>query len=235
MTPDTPAGERCPTCKSPDPAQAYDPLRPEAPLRPAIWRDSNGGLNWWCPDLFHDKPASPARLSKPKRIGTGGDPQETEDFLRDYRDSPEAREDEERCQRCEGDGSYSELAPCTTCDSECACNGPRVVVDPCPDCGGTGEAREDERDGPIWIRRIEAKDRRIIELEARATEAEEAASQMFVDASSKVAAYRARIAELESDRDAHRHLSEKNEKRLKAAEARIATLEAELEELRGKR
>lgn len=46
--------------------------------------------------------------------------------------------DEQRCERCEGEGSYSEVAPCTTFDLECACNGPRVLVDPCPDCGGDG-------------------------------------------------------------------------------------------------
>lgn len=49
-----------------------------------------------------------------------------------------ALEDDERCLRCEGDGSYSELAECTTFGSDCACNGPRVLVDPCPDCDGTG-------------------------------------------------------------------------------------------------
>jgi hypothetical protein len=42
------------------------------------------------------------------------------------------------CERCEGDGSYSGLAPCTTAGADCACNGPRVLVDPCPDCGGSG-------------------------------------------------------------------------------------------------
>ena len=47
-----------------------------------------------------------------------------------------------RCQRCEGDGSFSELAPCTTSGSDCACNGPRVLVDPCPECGGSGNAPE---------------------------------------------------------------------------------------------
>lgn len=46
----------------------------------------------------------------------------------------------ERCERCEGDGSYSELAPCTTFGTDCACNGPRMVVDPCPDCKGSGFA-----------------------------------------------------------------------------------------------
>lgn len=45
-----------------------------------------------------------------------------------------------RCQRCEGDGSYSELALCTTFGPDCACNGSRVTVDPCPDCGGSGNA-----------------------------------------------------------------------------------------------
>jgi len=51
-------------------------------------------------------------------------------------------DDDERvpCERCEGDGSYSTLAECTTHDPDCACNGPRVIVDPCPDCRGTGEA-----------------------------------------------------------------------------------------------
>ena len=52
-----------------------------------------------------------------------------------------------RCLRCEGDGSYSELAPCTTCGSDCACNGPRVIVDPCPDCGGSGEAAPPHKKG----------------------------------------------------------------------------------------
>jgi hypothetical protein len=32
----------------------------------------------------------------------------------------------------------AELAPCTTFGSDCACNGPRVIVDPCPDCEGSG-------------------------------------------------------------------------------------------------
>lgn len=41
---------------------------------------------------------------------------------------------------CEGGGSYSEPAPCTTGGADCACNGPLVLVDPCPDCGGTGVA-----------------------------------------------------------------------------------------------
>lgn len=48
-------------------------------------------------------------------------------------------EQSEYCPRCEGDGSVSELAPCTTGGSDCACNGPRVLIDPCPDCGGTGQ------------------------------------------------------------------------------------------------
>lgn len=47
-------------------------------------------------------------------------------------------DDREYCQRCEGDGVYSQLADCTTFDPDCACNGPRVSVDPCPDCGGSG-------------------------------------------------------------------------------------------------
>jgi hypothetical protein len=49
--------------------------------------------------------------------------------------------DEMYCDRCEGDGSLSELAPCTTHDRDCACNGPRVTIDPCPDCEGSGYAR----------------------------------------------------------------------------------------------
>jgi hypothetical protein len=44
------------------------------------------------------------------------------------------------CEQCEGDGSYSDLAPCTTHDRDCACNGPRVVIDPCEVCGGSGHA-----------------------------------------------------------------------------------------------
>lgn len=52
------------------------------------------------------------------------------------------------CERCEGDGSYSELAPCTTAGKDCACNGPRVSVDPCPDCGGTG--REGQGQNRWW-------------------------------------------------------------------------------------
>jgi DnaJ-class molecular chaperone len=55
-----------------------------------------------------------------------------------YVDLLPALSDEERCKRCEGDGSFSQLAPCTTFGPDCACNGPRVIVDPCPDCGGSG-------------------------------------------------------------------------------------------------
>jgi DnaJ-class molecular chaperone len=46
--------------------------------------------------------------------------------------------DDEVCERCDGEGSYSELAPCTTFGPDCACNGPRVIVDHCPDCDGSG-------------------------------------------------------------------------------------------------
>lgn len=46
----------------------------------------------------------------------------------------------ECCPRCEGDGSYSELADCTTLDKDCACNFSRVLIDPCPKCDGTGVA-----------------------------------------------------------------------------------------------
>lgn len=49
-------------------------------------------------------------------------------------------DDRVSCHRCEGDGSYSELADCTTMDGNCACNGARVLVDPCPKCDGTGMA-----------------------------------------------------------------------------------------------
>lgn len=42
------------------------------------------------------------------------------------------------CSKCEGDGSYSELADCTTFDKDCACNGPRAHVDPCERCNGSG-------------------------------------------------------------------------------------------------
>lgn len=42
------------------------------------------------------------------------------------------------CVRCDGEGSYSELPPCTTFDKNCACNFGGVEVDPCPDCGGDG-------------------------------------------------------------------------------------------------
>ena len=47
--------------------------------------------------------------------------------------------DDGYCAKCEGDGSYSELAPCTTFNRDCACNGERVLVDPCEVCGGSGE------------------------------------------------------------------------------------------------
>jgi DnaJ-class molecular chaperone len=50
--------------------------------------------------------------------------------------------DELRCERCEGDGSYRDLAPCTTMGSDCACNGPRVIHDPCEDCDGSGLAED---------------------------------------------------------------------------------------------
>lgn len=43
------------------------------------------------------------------------------------------------CPRCEGDGATSDFPPCTTNDYDCACNGPRVSIDPCPLCGGSGE------------------------------------------------------------------------------------------------
>jgi DnaJ-class molecular chaperone len=46
------------------------------------------------------------------------------------------------CPKCEGDGSYSELADCTTFDKDCACNFSRITVDPCPECAGTGEVKE---------------------------------------------------------------------------------------------
>lgn len=45
---------------------------------------------------------------------------------------------QESCEACEGDGSYNDFADCTTFDKDCACNGPRVTVDPCPYCKGTG-------------------------------------------------------------------------------------------------
>ncbi len=45
--------EKCPTCGSDDPAFAFDPIRPEQPRRPLIWRDSLDGANYWCPDDFH--------------------------------------------------------------------------------------------------------------------------------------------------------------------------------------
>jgi hypothetical protein len=48
--------------------------------------------------------------------------------------------EEDYCPRCEGDGSYTELAPCTTGGHDCGCNGPRVTVDPCDVCQGTGLA-----------------------------------------------------------------------------------------------
>jgi hypothetical protein len=68
------------------------------------------------------------------RCGAG----QPEDHLQKAR-VPLGDAERQRCERCEGDGSYSELAPCTTCGSDCACNGPPVIVDPCPDCGGSGE------------------------------------------------------------------------------------------------
>lgn len=43
------------------------------------------------------------------------------------------------CDQCEGDGSYSEMALCTTFDPGCGCS-ERVIVDPCPACGGSGSA-----------------------------------------------------------------------------------------------
>lgn len=49
------------------------------------------------------------------------------------------REDELDCVRCEGGGNYSEMAPCTTFGPGCGCE-ERVLVDPCPDCGGSGIA-----------------------------------------------------------------------------------------------
>lgn len=52
-----------------------------------------------------------------------------------YSDAPVTRS----CERCEGDGSYSELAPCTTGGPDCACNGPRALVDPCDRCQGFGQ------------------------------------------------------------------------------------------------
>lgn len=49
------------------------------------------------------------------------------------------RTDQNMCERCEGDGSYSRLADCTTGGPDCACNGARVTVDPCDVCGGSGK------------------------------------------------------------------------------------------------
>lgn len=46
------------------------------------------------------------------------------------------------CPWCEGDGGYSKLADCTTFDGQCACNGPRVIVEPCDLCEGSGRAPE---------------------------------------------------------------------------------------------
>lgn len=46
---------------------------------------------------------------------------------------------DDHCELCDGEGATTELAACTTFDGKCACNGPRVLVDPCPDCGGTGD------------------------------------------------------------------------------------------------
>lgn len=54
---------------------------------------------------------------------------------------------EEDCEQCEGDGSYSKMADCTTGGKDCACNGPRVLVDPCDGCGGKGHL---DRLGGIW-------------------------------------------------------------------------------------
>lgn len=51
------------------------------------------------------------------------------------------------CERCEGEGSYSDFADCTTFGPDCACNGPRVVVNPCPVCGGSGRKQE----GPTHV------------------------------------------------------------------------------------
>jgi hypothetical protein len=42
------------------------------------------------------------------------------------------------CPACDGDGSYSKLADCTTTGTDCACKRPRVLVDPCDVCGGSG-------------------------------------------------------------------------------------------------
>jgi DnaJ-class molecular chaperone len=46
------------------------------------------------------------------------------------------------CPRCEGGGNYSEMAPCTTFGPDCGCN-ERVLIDPCPDCNGTGVVAEE--------------------------------------------------------------------------------------------
>ena len=48
-------------------------------------------------------------------------------------------DDRDDCTRCEGGGNYSEMAPCTTFGPDCGCH-ERVLVDPCPDCEGTGYA-----------------------------------------------------------------------------------------------
>jgi hypothetical protein len=37
------------------------------------------------------------------------------------------------CDECEGSGVKTDLAPCTTFDYNCACNGPHITV-PCTDC-----------------------------------------------------------------------------------------------------
>lgn len=48
----------CQTCGSDDPTQAFDTIRPEKPIQPAFWQNSDDGWNWVCPDDFH-RPAHP--------------------------------------------------------------------------------------------------------------------------------------------------------------------------------
>jgi DnaJ-class molecular chaperone len=60
------------------------------------------------------------------------------------------------CDRCDGEGSYMRLADCTTTGPDCACNGPRVDVDPCEVCGGSGELtpeRAVSREALPWYER----------------------------------------------------------------------------------
>lgn len=43
------------------------------------------------------------------------------------------------CEKCDGEGSYSQMADCTTFGPGCGCN-ERVIIDPCEVCGGSGDA-----------------------------------------------------------------------------------------------